>query len=51
MKKLFDVFYTNSEGKELSVRYCCTDKSQARRLFFSELKNGEKLKRIAEAKQ
>ncbi len=46
MEKLFDVFYINSEGKELSVRYCCIDKSQARRLFFSEIKKGEKIKRI-----
>ena len=50
MEKLFDVFYTTMEGKELSVRYCCTDKSQARRLFFSEIKKGEKIKRVVEVK-
>lgn len=48
MEKLFDVYYTNSEGKELKVRYCCIDKSQARRLFFSEIQKGEELKRIVE---
>lgn len=51
MEKLFDVCYTNSEGKEMSVRYCCIDKSQARRLFFSEIKKGEKIKRIIDVKE
>lgn len=49
--KLFDVFYTNGEGKELSVRYCCADKNQARRLFFSEIQKGEEIKRIVEVKE
>lgn len=49
--KLFDVFYTNSERKELSVRYCCVCKSQARRLFFSEIKKGEEIQRIVEVKE
>lgn len=51
MEKLFDVCYTNSEGKEMSVRYCCIDKSQARRLFFSEIKKDEKIKRIIDVKE
>jgi len=46
MEKLFDVFYIDIEGKELSVRYYCIDKSQARRLFFSEIKKGEKLSEL-----
>ena len=50
MEKLFDVFYTNAENKECCVRYCCVDKSQARRLFFSEIQKGEELKRIVEVK-
>lgn len=50
MDKLFDVFYTK-DGKELSVRYCCIDKSQAKRLFFSEVQKGEELQRIVEVKE
>ena len=50
MKKLFNVFYTDDEGKELSVKYCCVDKSQARRLFFSEFRKEEKIKKIIEVK-
>ena len=50
MEKLFDVYYINSEAKELKVRYCCIDKSQARRLFFSEIQKGEQIKRIVEVK-
>ena len=51
MEKLFDVYYTNSEGKELKIRYCCIDKSQARRLFFSEIQKGEQIKKIIEVKE
>lgn len=50
MKRLFDVYYTNNEGEELSVRYCCIDKSQARRLFFSEFRDGEKYQKTVEVK-
>lgn len=51
MEKLFDIFYTNNEDKELSVRYCCIDKGHARRLFFSESRTGEEIKRIVEVKE
>lgn len=51
MEKLFDVYYTNAECKELKVRYCCIDKSQARRLFFSEIQKGEEIKKIVEVKE
>jgi hypothetical protein len=51
MEKLFDVYYTKEDGKECKVRYCCIDKSQARRLFFSEIQKGEELKRIVEVKE
>lgn len=50
MDRLFDVFYTTADGKEQVVRYCCKDKSEARRLFFSEIKRDEELKRVAEVK-
>lgn len=51
MKKIFDVYFTKADGKEYKVRYCCVDKSQARRLFFSEIEKGEELKRIVEVKE
>ena len=51
MEKLFDVYFTKYDGKEYKVRYCCIDKSQARRLFFSEIQKGEELKRIVEFKE
>lgn len=50
MNRLFDVFYTTSDGKERVVRYYCKDKSEARRLFFSEIKRDEELKRVVEVK-
>lgn len=50
MEKLFDCYYTNSDGKELCVRYCCHSKWQARRLFFSEIQKGEELINIIEVK-
>lgn len=50
MERLFDVFYINSEGEILKTRYCCTDKSQAKRLFFSERRKGEEIKKIVEVK-
>lgn len=49
--KLWDVYFTKDDDKEYKVRYCCVDKSQARRLFFSEIKKGESLERIVEAKE
>lgn len=51
MEKLFDVYYTKAGGKEYKVRYCCIDKIQARRLFFSEIQKGEELKQIVEVKE
>lgn len=51
MLKLFDCYYTNSEGKELKVRYCCEDKEKARRLFFSEIQKGEELKKIVQVRE
>lgn len=51
MEKLFDVYFTEADGKEYKVRYCCIDKSQARRLFFSEIQKGEQLKRIVEVEE
>ena len=51
MGKLLNVFYINTEGKELSVQYYCKDKSQARRLFFSEIKDIKEIKKIVEAKE
>ena len=51
MGKLLNVFYINTEGKELSVQYYCKDKSQARRLFFSEIKDIKEIKKIMEAKE
>jgi len=51
MEKLFDVYFTKTDKKEYKVRYCCIDKSQVKRLFFSEIKNIEKLKRIVEVKE
>lgn len=51
MEKLFDVYYTNAEGKDLKIRYCCIDKSQVRRLFFSEIQKDEKIKKIVEVKE
>jgi len=51
MEKLFDVYFTKADRKEYKVRYCCIDKSQARRLFFSEIQKGEELKRIVEVKE
>lgn len=48
MLKLFDVYFTNAEGKDLKVRYCCSDKAEAERLFFSEIKKGDELKRVVE---
>ena len=51
MEKLFDVYYTKDDVKEYKVRYCCIDKSQARRLFFSEIQKGEELKRIIEVEE
>ena len=51
MENLFDVFYTNSKGDELSVRYCCIDSDQARKLFFSEIQKGEEIKKIVEVKE
>lgn len=50
-KKLFDVYYTKSDGLECKVRYCCLDKEEAKRLFFSESENGEELKKIIEVKK
>lgn len=49
--KLFDVYFTKEDGKECKVGYCCIDKSQARRLFFSEIGKGEELKRIVDVKE
>lgn len=51
MEKIFDVYFTKADGNECKVRYCCIDKSQARRLFFSEIEKGEELKRIVEVKE
>ena len=51
MEKLFDVYFAEADGKECKARYCCIDKSQARRLFFSEIQKGEELKRIVEVKE
>lgn len=51
MEKLFDVYFTKYDGKEYKVRYCCIDKRQARRLFFSEIQKGEELKRIVDVKE
>lgn len=48
--KLFIASYTTPTGKEKTIRYYCVDKSQVRRLFFSEYNNGELLKRIDEVK-
>lgn len=39
------------KGDELSVRYCCIDSDQARRLFFSEIQKGEEIKKIVEVKE
>lgn len=50
-KKLFDAYYTKSDGLECKVRYCCLDKEEAKRLFFSESENGEELKKIIEVKK
>lgn len=43
---LFRVIYEDKEGWEHSIVYCCVDKSQARRLFYSERKPGELISRI-----
>ena len=51
MKKLFNVFYINTQCKELSVQYYCKDKSQVRRLFFSEVKDLKEIRKIVEAKE
>lgn len=51
MCKTFEIYYLDNKRKELSVRYRCADKSQARRLFFSEMNNGEDIKRIIEVKE
>lgn len=40
-ENLFDVYYSDTKGKHLKVRYCCIDKSQAKRLFYSECRQGE----------
>lgn len=50
-KKLFDVFYIKTDGEECRARYYCIDKSQARRLFFSEIDKREKFKKIIEIKR
>ena len=46
--KLFDVFYTDAKGNMHSVRYCCKNEDEARRLFFSESKKGETIHRVDE---
>lgn len=48
---LYEIFYTDHDGKESSVRLICVDKSEARRLFFCAFKNGEKIKRIDEIRR
>ena len=43
IERLFKVSYIDEFGKASSVTYRCIDKSQARRLFFS---NNVKVKRL-----
>ena len=52
MERLFDVFYKDSRdnNKEKSVRYCCVDKSQARRLFYSESPLADVIVKVKEVK-
>lgn len=45
MERLFTVLYTY-KGQEYAVEYRCVDKSQARRMFCQEYRNGEEITRI-----
>lgn len=49
--RLFDVYYKDNQNKEHKVRYCCKDKSQAERLFYSECRKDEVISRVLEVKE
>lgn len=43
---LFNIIYTDPNGKNKNVKYCCIDKSQARRKFLQDHTNRETIVRI-----